>query len=148
MQTPNDFSDRAFYTENLQIWDAHSGKPASAMWRTPVRKGAATNLRRASCVSGSNLLLLAGLVQQPQVWQLPEALAGSPERIRVWIETLTGTELDAGGAVEDLDAKAWKERYERLQKLGGPPAKREDCRVGTAGTKADILNQLERLPRL
>jgi len=45
----------------------------------------------------------------------------TPERIRLWLEVNTGQELDAGGTVVDLDAKTWRERYDRLQKLGGPP---------------------------
>ncbi|MBI1830455.1 MAG: hypothetical protein HYR84_03280 [Planctomycetes bacterium] len=47
---------------------------------------------------------------------------GTPEHIRLWIEVNTGQELDAGGTVVDLDAKTWRERYDRLQKLGGTPA--------------------------
>jgi hypothetical protein len=45
------------------------------------------------------------------------------KRLRLWVEVATGLELDAGGAVIDLDARAWRERWNRLQKLGGPPIK-------------------------
>ena len=43
------------------------------------------------------------------------------ERLRLWLEVNTGLELDAGGAVVDLDAPTWRQRWERLQRLGGPP---------------------------
>ena len=83
-QIANDFSNRAFDTENLvQIWEAAAGKPVTALWRIPMREGAVTNLQRTSCPSGSNLLLIAGLDQQAQVWQLPAPLAGNPEQIRL-----------------------------------------------------------------
>jgi hypothetical protein len=56
-----------------------------------------------------------------KVWDVPAPLEGEAERIRLWVEVTTGLEVDAGGAVVELDAKAWQERQERLQKLGGPP---------------------------
>jgi hypothetical protein len=34
---------------------------------------------------------------------------------------LTGMELDAGGAVQVMDAPTWRERRRRLDELGGPP---------------------------
>jgi hypothetical protein len=48
-------------------------------------------------------------------------MEGEAERIRLWIELTAGLELDDGGAVVQLDAHAWRERWERLQKLGGAP---------------------------
>jgi serine/threonine protein kinase/WD40 repeat protein len=51
----------------------------------------------------------------------PRPSAGDGERIRLWFEVATGQELDAGGGISNLDAKTWQERYDRLQKLGGPP---------------------------
>ena len=57
----------------------------------------------------------------PHLWRVPAPVEGEAERIRLWIELTAGMELDAGGAVVPLDAKAWRQRWERLQKLGGPP---------------------------
>jgi WD40 repeat protein len=51
----------------------------------------------------------------------PQSLQGDVERIRLWIELATWKTLDPGGALVDLDARSWQERYGRLQKLGGPP---------------------------
>jgi WD40 repeat protein len=53
--------------------------------------------------------------------EVPQPLPGDPARVRLWVEVITGRELDSGGEVADLDAKTWQERYHRLQKLGGPP---------------------------
>jgi hypothetical protein len=55
-----------------------------------------------------------GLVRSAQ-------LQGSPERLRVWVEVITGAELDPCGEVAALDPKTWHERRQRLQELGGPP---------------------------
>lgn len=46
---------------------------------------------------------------------------GDAERIRCWVELLTGMELDSDGVVRDLDADALQRRRERLRELGGPP---------------------------
>jgi hypothetical protein len=45
---------------------------------------------------------------------------GDVERIRLWIQVITGFELD--GELRALDGRTWKERRARLDDLGGPPA--------------------------
>jgi WD40 repeat protein len=55
-------------------------------------------------------------------WHLPRPVEGSPERIRCWVEVLTGQEQDADGAAQVLDLTAWQARRQRLRELGGPPA--------------------------
>jgi WD40 repeat protein len=52
---------------------------------------------------------------------VPVAVEGSPERIKLWVQVLTGAELDEQGMPQALDAKTWQERRRRLEKLGGPP---------------------------
>jgi WD40 repeat protein len=51
----------------------------------------------------------------PRPWQGPAA------QIRHWAEANTAQELDSGGAIEDLDARTWRARWERLRKLDGAP---------------------------
>ena len=55
------------------------------------------------------------------MWPVPTPMQAGAKDIRLWLEVNTGQELDAGGALIDLDAKTWRERYDRLQKLGGLP---------------------------
>jgi hypothetical protein len=43
------------------------------------------------------------------------------EQIELWIKTITGKELDDGGAVTPLDAESWRKHRDRLRDLGGPP---------------------------
>jgi hypothetical protein len=40
----------------------------------------------------------------------------------LWTQVITGLEVDELTAVRVLDAAAWQQRRDRLQKLGGPPA--------------------------
>jgi hypothetical protein len=46
---------------------------------------------------------------------------GTPEHILLWCDVRTGLTLDEYGDVRVLDAKTWRERRERLEKLGGAP---------------------------
>jgi hypothetical protein len=52
------------------------------------------------------------------MWDIPVPVAERVEPLRLWVEVNTGLELDAGGAVVDLDAKTWQERR-RLRALRG-----------------------------
>jgi tetratricopeptide (TPR) repeat protein len=47
-------------------------------------------------------------------------------RLKVWVETLTGLELDEQSGIRVLDALAWTERRRQLRQLGGPPDTAKD----------------------
>ena len=87
----------------------------------PIRVNAHANPRVLFSPDGALLLVLAGF--EAHLWDVPRPVAGGAEHARLWLEASTGLELDAGGAVVSLEAKAWGERWKRLQKLGGPPMK-------------------------
>jgi WD40 repeat protein/tetratricopeptide (TPR) repeat protein len=55
-----------------------------------------------------------------RLWEVPRA-KGNPKRITLWIQSLTGMELDNHGRRVFLDAKTWNERRQQLRELGGPP---------------------------
>jgi hypothetical protein len=46
---------------------------------------------------------------------------GDVSRIVLWIQVLTGTELDQDGLFRDLDAATWQQRRQELTERGGPP---------------------------
>ena len=52
---------------------------------------------------------------------LPAIIDDDLNRISDWIETVTGFELDAAGAIRTLDTDRWQERHDRLTQLGGAP---------------------------
>jgi hypothetical protein len=64
-----------------------------------------------------------GLDSAGSLWQIaqPNAVPGNPERVRIWVEVITGFELDDTGEVQQLHPAAWQQRKERLAELGGPP---------------------------
>jgi hypothetical protein len=67
------------------------------------------------------LLLTGGEDQRVLLWNVPEPLDGSVERIRLWVETETAMELNAQGTVRQLNPDTLRKRLERLKELGGPP---------------------------
>jgi hypothetical protein len=52
---------------------------------------------------------------------VPTPIGGDPHRIVLWVQVITGLELDEYGGTRVLDASEWEQRLQRLQELGGPP---------------------------
>jgi serine/threonine protein kinase/WD40 repeat protein len=95
----------------LQFWDVGTGRPVGK----PLGIDADAQVNFSP---DSRSLLYPG---PARLLEITQPLEGDPARLRLWVEVITGRELDAGGEVAELDTKAWQERYDRLQKLGGPP---------------------------
>ena len=55
------------------------------------------------------------------LWPVPGPLEGTPERLRLWVEWLTGLELDARGGLQELDDPSRQRIRQRLDELGGEP---------------------------
>jgi hypothetical protein len=53
--------------------------------------------------------------------QAPQPVSGAPQRLALWALVVTGTELDADGLVQALDAATWLERRRQLEALDRPP---------------------------
>jgi WD40 repeat protein len=68
-----------------------------------------------------NTGLTGGEDKTARLWKVPQPIRGDPERIMLWTQVITGLEVDDLTAVRVLDAATWRERRERLEKLGGPP---------------------------
>jgi len=70
-------------------------------------------------IHDAHYAILAG--KEVRLWQSPRPVSGAPERITLWIQTITGKELEDNGEVVALQPRVWKERQRRLSVLGGPP---------------------------
>jgi WD40 repeat protein/serine/threonine protein kinase len=56
-----------------------------------------------------------------RIWPWPSSLSGSVERIVLWTQVDTGSELDSAGNVRLLEPNEWQKRRQRLAELGGSP---------------------------
>jgi WD40 repeat protein len=102
----------------VRAWDTATGKPLGPS-RSHPGPGRALSLDVGP--DGQTFVTSAGDVR---VWQLPLRLGGSPERVTLWVQVLTGLELvGETNVVRVLDPDAWQERRRRLDELGGPPGR-------------------------
>jgi WD40 repeat protein len=67
------------------------------------------------------LLLTGSFDGTSRLWDVPSPVVGDMERISLWVQVLTGMELDRDGLFQMSDAAAWQQHSHRLQELGGPP---------------------------
>jgi WD40 repeat protein len=113
----------------IRQWDVALGKPLGPPW--PHVLGG--QLQPADAVAeavlytpdGKRAVTMSGdwdrKIWEVRVWDVPVPLNGGAERMNVWVQVLTGLELDAGGEARTLDREAWQQRRRRLEELGGPP---------------------------
>ena len=112
-----------------RLWDASIGLPLGPGW-SDSNGGLA-----AFSQDGKSVLMIDELNRLLR-WDLPPALEGSPERIRLAIEAGTRLSLDAFGAIQELAPKPqidsttrrlkpgpdpFEPVERRLRELGGPP---------------------------
>jgi WD40 repeat protein len=99
-----------------RLWDVATGRPVGP----PLRH--ANKVWAVAFGPHDQTVLTGSEDHRARVWRPPAPVAGPVEQIVLWVEVLTGTELDADGGVRVLDAPHWRQRRQRLEELGGPPA--------------------------
>ncbi len=102
--------------DSSRLWDRATHKPLG------VPETQDGPLLAASFSPAGDEVLVAEEGKSIRLWKVPRPLGGETERILLWVEVITGMELDADGAVHLLGAEAWQERYGRLRDRGGAPA--------------------------
>jgi len=100
--------------KTARLWETATGKP---LGRALEHQGPVL----AVALSADGKIAMTVSLNKAQLWKI-HPLAGDPERIRLWAQVITGMETDDYGTIRVLDAAAWQDRRQRLQKLGGPPA--------------------------
>jgi WD40 repeat protein/tRNA A-37 threonylcarbamoyl transferase component Bud32 len=103
------------YDQSARLWDTATGKPIGP----PLRHRGPVKL--VTFRPDGSTVQTAGCDRTARSWELPVPVAGEVERIVLWVQVLTGLELDTDNVVEVLDPPTWQERRRRLEKLGGPP---------------------------
>ena len=97
----------------VQFWDAATGKPIGPAVNNAGMYYFAT--------FRDNETLLTGLPSYRRTVRVPQALTGDAERLTLWVQVMTGLQLEADGTYTPLDGPAWQQRKQSLEKLGGSP---------------------------
>jgi len=105
----------------VRFWDAALGRPIGPF----VQTGGA--IIKVSFSPDGRIALISGFYSPARLLDTPD-LPDDLERASVWIEALTGLEVNAQGDIGALDGAAWQARRERLASLGGSPAAPEPWR--------------------
>ena len=107
-------------TTNARLWDAATARPLGKTSGFPplVHQGPVY----AVAFSPDGKTALTGSDDKTaRLWNLPSPVPGDVGRIRLWVQVLTGVELDEQGDYRVLDTATWQQRRDLLRRLGGPP---------------------------
>jgi hypothetical protein len=99
---------------NARLWDTATGKPIGP----PIHHAEA--VYHVAFTADGKRILSTSVNGEFRSQEVPLPLPGGPERIRCWVEVLTGMELDEQGMIRNLNADDLQRRRERLDELGGP----------------------------
>jgi hypothetical protein len=56
-----------------------------------------------------------------RLWVLPAKVEGSVQQIQLWVDVITGLEMDEARGFHILSEDGWERKRRTLQALGGPP---------------------------
>ena len=97
------------------IWSLTTGKPISpTLNHNDVVRTVAFVPKQKAVATGS----YDGTVH---IWEHPDPVSGSTERIRTWVEVLTRMELLPDGAIRVLDSREWAGGAGRLKSWAEHP---------------------------
>jgi WD40 repeat protein len=99
-----------------RLWSAADGTPRGR----PVRYGGRV-LAAAFGPDGQRVLTISVDDGMARLWPVPRPIEGDPRRVELWVQVITGLELDEKDAVRVLDVSTWRDRKLQLDALGGPP---------------------------
>src|SRR5262249_24214666 len=103
------------HDRTARLWDATTGRPLGPPFRHDG------NIFSVAFSPDGRSCATAADDGTARLWKVPVPMEGEVERITLWIQVMTGLELDSGGGVHVLDAETWEQRRWHLEELGGPP---------------------------
>jgi WD40 repeat protein/tRNA A-37 threonylcarbamoyl transferase component Bud32 len=102
---------------SLRLWDVASGKQVGP--NLPMRGWSMRPWATAVFADDQTLVAMHndGVVRR---WPVPQPIEGSPTRLELWVQALTGMRLDPHGGVSMLRAEEWQAVRQQLDALPGP----------------------------
>jgi WD40 repeat protein/serine/threonine protein kinase len=106
----------ASWDATLRVWDIATGKPVG-----PIQRHANPVNSMAFAADGKTIVSVdqKDFIRKTRV-QAP--VADDLQRLSLWVESMTGLELEPDGGVRYLPMAEWRERSDKLATLGGPLA--------------------------
>jgi WD40 repeat protein/serine/threonine protein kinase len=98
-----------------RLWNADDGATLGAVLRHRDR------VNQVAFGRDGRTVVTASSDRTARLWTPPPPVEGEPRRVTLWVQVLTGMELDDEGTVRVLPAAEWQERRRQLEGLGGPP---------------------------
>jgi WD40 repeat protein/serine/threonine protein kinase len=100
-----------------RLWDAETGTALGAVLR---HRGP---VNRIAFSPDGKTVLTASSDGTARLWTPPPPVGGKPDHVALWVQVLTGMELDEEGTAQVLPGDAWEQRRRQLEERGGvPPA--------------------------
>jgi WD40 repeat protein/predicted Ser/Thr protein kinase len=109
------------HDKTARFWDTATGRQCGPALHHPGKIARAV----FSPLDGKTVLTW-GPNKTARLWNVPVPVEGAVERVVLWTKVITGmelVELDGTGAVHVMDAQSWHQCRQRLEELGGPPAR-------------------------
>jgi WD40 repeat protein len=88
----------------VRLWDVATGRPVG-----PALRHLGT-LSTLDFARDGQVLLTTDVDRTIRLWSVPVPVAGAAARVRRWVESLTGLEVDEAGAIRPLDGATWDKR--------------------------------------
>jgi WD40 repeat protein/tRNA A-37 threonylcarbamoyl transferase component Bud32 len=86
------------------------------MWHVPTGQAVGPSLRHmdavntVACSLDGQMAVTASDDKTAKILTLPEPVVGEPDKVRLWVETITGLSSDASGAIYPLSAREWADK--------------------------------------
>jgi WD40 repeat protein len=101
---------------STRLWAAPTGIQLGPPWKDPTDHGITHTVAFGK---EEKTLLAGGSGGIARLLTRPQPVADDPARIRLWIEVITGHDIDEQDRIRELTVADWTARYRRLATLAG-----------------------------